>query len=178
MSDSLRYLTRAEYDVKTCGAKNYDWGDARWAYINLVIAQLQKLRLTRADGILEVGCASLPLCTTSDRLDIKDFGVGAVIHDAGKTPWPGSRKYGAVVALQVFEHIQAGRRRAFFNEAIRRAGKAVILSVPYCWTRGTADHLGIDEQWMLDATGRVPETVQITSTVPMRRAVFTYRASQ
>jgi hypothetical protein len=109
----------------------------RWGYYSEAIDMLLRREVAPAD-VLEIGPAMIPLVAGSQvmRLEKPSPHVMAesptYMWDARKTPWPiGDKRYGAVVALQVWEHLD-GRQREAFQE-VKRVSRFAVLSFPYKW---------------------------------------------
>lgn len=162
-------LTREQYET-ACAADPQYLGD-RWRYIQAAGLFLDAAVGAPAMPILEIGPRRCPLVPRATLMDAHDFGVGAVIHDATAAPWPWpDRQFAAVVATQVWEHLQGGQEPAW-QEACRVADH-VILSVPWKW-KSPADHAGIDAARLSEWTGRaVPLGCRLVGT----RMVLWYRA--
>ena len=67
------------------------------------------------------------------------------VWDARRTPWPvGDKRFAAVVALQVWEHLD-GKQPAAFAE-LTRVARFAVLSFPYKWRCPTDPiHHAIDD---------------------------------
>lgn len=145
------------------------WTSARWLYMKAARNMLE----TRTNGrLLEVGAYTIPLAQNSVHMDLWGNGVPATIHDAGIAPWPfATRSLGAVVALQVVEHVED--KRTFFAEA-GRVAPWVCVSLPWRWPHGVEKgHDGIDEQAVANWTGGATPVAQ--QETAGRRMVLLYR---
>jgi len=112
------------------------WKESRWAYTSQVIDKIKTIPRS-INSVLEVGCASMPLCKTSTVMDLRKSFLSTlrnpwVRHDATDTPWPfEDKQFDLFVALQVWEHL-GGKQEQAFSE-VMRISKGAILSFPYLW---------------------------------------------
>lgn len=137
----MNYLNQQSF-LKATAGKVY-W-NGRWEYLSIVISLLRK---HDAKSILELGTNGLKLAEDSDTMELAKHLPATYHHDATVTPWPiADKKYDFFVALQVFEHFDADKKKqvAAFSEAARVA-KNIILSLPYQWQYSDALHNGIDD---------------------------------
>lgn len=144
----------------------------RWVYMK---PAGELVRRVQPERVLEIGPMGARFVPGSDTLDV--VGTPTYRHDATRGPWPmESDAYDLVVALQVFEHLGGGQRRAF-AEALRVAPN-VILSFPYMWTRGAdAIHRGITKKKISRWTHGHAADVEIHVKTPRfkQRLVCLYR---
>ncbi len=151
----MNLITREDYEKIITIEKYYRVGppSERWSYIEIALQWLKEMCPKKT---LEVGAYIFPLDKNGWYIDIMDYsgrlGSRFVRHDARNTPWPFAYKeFDVVISLQVWEHLLGGQKKAFAE--LTRVGKSAILSLPYMWTDGDADHIGIDKrvisEWFL-----------------------------
>jgi len=118
----------------------------RWEYIEIAILMMQGIG---AKDIIEFGASGIPLNSDSIICDYPKFNLDKTpfLTDQGN-PLP-SKCVDAVCALQVWEHLK--NPVAAFAE-VRRISRAAILSVPYEWKHGDAQHQNIDMNRILEWT--------------------------
>jgi hypothetical protein len=124
--------------------------EGRWSYYSKVINMVKEIK---PKTILEIGSNGFPLFHDSIKLEVDKMADAHVYWDITQTPWPFiDKEFDVVIALQVWEHLGNKQREAFIEA--RRVGKNVILSFPYKWKSGDADHLNITKDiikyWTLD----------------------------
>ena len=131
-------MTRKQFD-ELCKLHPYYRG--RWGYYS---AAMTILRREGCREVLEIGPASVPLVPGSQVMQFHKASPHVrtasptYVWDATQTPWPiGDKRYDAVVALQVWEHLQ-GRQQAAFAE-LRRVARFAVLSFPYRWKAAKTD---------------------------------------
>lgn len=165
---SPHFIDEAVFDET---AKYNPYWKGRWAYMSEAIRMLSGLSYERK--LLEIGPYGLPLARNSVRMGLWLQDGDCVRHDASLEPWPFSDgEFGAVVALQVVEHLDD--KRAFFRQAFR-AAPWVLVSLPWKWTSGEADHLGIDDARVLEWTGGV---VPVRSVMEGNRNLLLFSAPE
>src|SRR5688572_10992156 len=104
----------------------------RWGYYSAAMEILKREGYT---NVLEVGPAAVPMVPGSQIMQSPKASPhvrgepATYLWDAGQAPWPiGNKRYDAVVALQVLEHL--GDRQSAFRE-MRRVARFAVLSFPY-----------------------------------------------
>ena len=116
----------------------------RWSYMGPVCQRLAKL----PDGpALELGPYTMPMVPGCDTMDRRDYGgvKPMFLHDATQTPWPiEDDSYDVFVALQVLEHLGDSQTEVW--REVCRVARRAIISIPWHWTKGQADHIGIDRE--------------------------------
>lgn len=153
-------LSKEEFYARATGPYWEQTRDARWEYSSTAIGWVEK---QRAERVLELGCAGLPLFHGSDSMDVAAETQPTFLRDATETPWPVADKaYDVFVALQVFEHL-LGKQQAVFAEVMRTSRQA-ILSFPFKWKdTSQLDHNDIDERviahWTLGVPSRATHIV-------------------
>lgn len=146
----------------------------RWDYYAEAIRLVGELA---PDTALEIGPGPLPLFHDSLRMDIAPGSHPTIVWDAGATPWPmGTQTVDVIISLQCWEHL-AGRQRAAFQEAVRVARRAIILSVPWRWNCTDAQdcHHALDEAVLEGWTGRKFDRLVIVPPHGALRGIFVYR---
>ena len=166
-------VSRADFDVAE--AADAYW-TGRWGYLSRAI--FHGGLGAWFGGVLEVGTGGFPLFRSSARLDLWDRGDTTHVHDARLAPWPfADDAFGAVFALQVFEHLGPDFGVPF-REALR-VGRRLILSVPYRWDCPDDPlHHGLDEDTLAEWFGQVPLRLELldADTVPRLIAVYERQA--
>ena len=81
-----------------------------------------------------------PTRTLVDICDIKYFSSAFIHGDFLTTDVP---NHDIVICLQVIEHIQD--KQAFAAKLLATANKYLLVSIPYKWDIGDAEHDGLDE---------------------------------
>ena len=122
----------------------------RWPYHEAAIRMAMSVN---PHSVLEIGTKGGPAFHDSDTMGLEDSAhIAHITHNCTHIPWPGGN-WDVVMALQVWEHLEGGQRVAM-AEALRRANRAVVLSFPYMWAGGDANHRGITDGtiagWALD----------------------------
>ena len=112
----------------------------RWDYMLVAIKMMEDIG---AADICEAGASGMPLNDDSFLMDYPKF-------DLDKTPYPlKDKSFDCFTALQTWEHLYYPV--AAFDE-VKRISKNCILSVPYKWKHGDAQHQGIDINKILEWT--------------------------
>lgn len=106
----------------------------RWEYMSYVIEEAEKLN---PEKIIEAGASDMPLNDESYLFSYPE-------HDLNKVPYKFNDKhFDLFIALQTWEHL-TNQQEAF--KEVMRISKHAILSFPYKWKHGDAQHRGIDER--------------------------------
>ena len=155
----MDYLTHEKF--KALSTNDY-WknGQYRWDYMSKAIELMQEIDPVR---VCEAGTSGIPLCSDSVLLEYP-------YYDLNFANYPfDSKHFDVFVALQVWEHLK--KPAEAFAEA-RRISKNVILSIPYQWKQGDAQHVGLDDSTVLGWTrGEEPcKTIHIC-----RRKIYLWR---
>ena len=147
----------------------------RWAYSSRAVLLTLRYMPRDGRGILEVGSLGSPLFKGSDSLDYLE---GLSQSQAARLPkptfdldlrtpdpWPiPDKAYGALIALQVWEHLEGSQGRAFLEA--RRVSEVVILSIPYKWpTDKPPGHKGLHEGTLLQWTGLTPTHLEVVDGI-------------
>jgi len=112
----------------------------RWDYYRTARTMLRSLDLR--GRFLEIGALGNPLILNAEQMGLWDRDGDCTRHDAARAPWPyPDRRFALVAALQVVEHLSD--QATYFLEAARVA-EWVLVSLPWQWTRGAPNHIGID----------------------------------
>src|SRR4051812_39486596 len=142
--------------------RQHPYYKGRWGYYS---AAMQILRRVGSPNVLEGGAAAVPLVPGSQVMQrpgasacVRGEHPATYLWDAGQTPWPiGGKRYDAVVALQVMEHL-GDRQAAVFRE-MRRVARFAVLSFPYRWqTPNDPVHHDIDDTTIVRWTLNHPMT--------------------
>ena len=131
----IRAIRRREFKAI---ATAYPYYQGRWRYTSRALLEAARLihrdRLTTA---LELGTPGPSIIHGAEVMDIRGVkespgSVTRTIHDARVSPWPfADKRFGLLIALQVFEHLGDAQREAF--REVRRLSRHAILSVPIDW---------------------------------------------
>lgn len=135
----LKLLTKEEYML--AGKKlapdywNPGFAKKKWGYHQRAIDLIQKLNLTDARRVLEMGTMGIQVVQHSDTLDFADEypfeGKNPTyVHDGKVLPWPISDdRYELFIALRVFQHLAPVQQECFLEA--RRISRYQLLVVPY-----------------------------------------------
>jgi len=170
-----RFITKEDFDRLSVADPAY-YVQEKWTYMAETIKQLQQLTPDqRVGGLLEVGPYKFSISPDALCMDVKDWGIGALIHDAAASPWPIRRLFSSCVALQSIEHFGFGGQEAFFRQAANCVLHRVIVSVPWKQRTGDPVHDGIDEAKVRSWTkGCNPDKIIVRGT----RAVLVFQADK
>jgi SAM-dependent methyltransferase len=131
----MKYMDFDTFQAKVSANDKWRSYRDRWIYHEKAIALIDKLNISRAKAVLEIGTFGAALVTGSDTMDchndhwIMDGYAPKIWHDARILPWPfKDKKYDLVVALRVFHHL-APVQQECFAEA-RRIARNVLLVCP------------------------------------------------
>ena len=131
------WITRDKFldRVKELNSNYWNEGkDYRWEYMSAVIQMGQRLE---AEKIIEAGASDIPLNNESYLFSYPE-------HDLDKVPYKFNDKhFDLFIALQTWEHL-TNQQEAF--KEVMRISKHAILSFPYKWKHGDAQHRDIDER--------------------------------
>lgn len=179
----IRLLT--ENDCNRLIAEGKTYLVNRWrSYYEYTVSFLRDLPVGVFDKpVLEVGPAWVPFVEPSVKMDIRDYGVGAILYDGGNIKWPfEAGQFGLVILSQSLEHLAStmeGRGRSL-AEACRVADNC-LLTLPWEWN-GPADHAGIDQQqltcWMESIRGEITCSVDIPAVHGQARRLVYIQGSR
>jgi hypothetical protein len=149
-------MTREQY-LALCQKHPYYKG--RWGYYSAAADIIKREGFTQ---VLEVGPAAVPLVEGAQLMVYPKASShvkgdpATYLWDAMQTPWPiGAKRYDAVVALQVLEHLGEKQRDAF--KEMRRVARFAVLSFPYRWnTPKDPIHHNIDDTKITRWTMNLP----------------------
>ena len=153
------FLTSTAFLAKVKELNSDYWNEGksyRWEYMSAAISILEEIG---AKQILEAGTSGIPLCNESSVIEYPKF-------DLDKTPYKTDggieipdKIFDAFCALQTWEHLKEPVKA--FTE-VKRISKNCILSVPYNWKHGDAQHQNIDMNRILEWTsGLAPDKTVI-----------------
>ena len=154
----MKFITKRRFQTLVTNDKYWQH---RWKYIDVAISILKTKKF---NSVLELGPYKAPIVSTSDVMDFKShIDVIKFLWDARNTPWPIKDKtYDMFIALQVWEHLYTsatdlsiGYQEQAFSE-VMRISKSALLSFPYKWKHGKANHRGIDKQKISQWTLNIP----------------------
>jgi hypothetical protein len=135
----MEYLTK-EQCLELGEKYKYYKNCCRWEYWSIVIDYLKAIK---PKSCLELGPYVQSLVLDGHTMDKSEEFNPTYLWDATVTPWPVKNKqYDVFVALQVWEHLQ-GKRFKAFREVVRISNWA-ILSFPYRWKTNSL-HRGINK---------------------------------
>lgn len=140
-NQKLNLITRNMYDFKVSNLEGPHWMGAgkRWSYHAQAAKWIDKLKLSDANKILEIGCMGVQVVQDSITMDYdaaknnKDWITNGFkstyIHDAKNMPWPFEKKrFDMVIALRVLHHLVPKQKEVFLE--IKKVSKKLILVVP------------------------------------------------
>jgi hypothetical protein len=154
---STSFLTR----VKELNSDYWNEGKSyRWEYMVVAIRMLEEIG---AENIIEAGSSGIPLCNNSFLFDYPVYDLDKIPYKIKFSPdMVGTipdKTFDAFCALQTWEHLK-NPVDAFAE--VKRISRAAILSVPYKWKHGDAQHQNIDMNRILEWTsGLAPDKTVI-----------------
>lgn len=153
------YLTKEIFLERCSKLDKHYWREGsayRWDYMSHVISML---KIMGAKNICEAGTYYMPLNDKSWLLELEEkhlVNSRGMIQDLNSIPFSGhdlfemDKPFDCFVALQVWEHLE--NQTEAFNH-VCEISKNVILSFPYLWNHGDAQHRGIDNKKIAEWTG-------------------------
>ena len=161
------FLTSTAFLARVKELNSDYWNEGasyRWEYMAEAIRMLEEIGGVKT---CEAGASGIPLNSESFLMDSPHYDLDItpykcrVNHDDGRyeiVPIE-DNFFQAFVALQVWEHLK--NPVAAFSE-VKRISRAAILSVPYKWKHGDAQHQNIDMNKILEWTsGLAPDKTVI-----------------
>ena len=164
----MQFIT--ENDFRSAAGDDSYYDPSRWDLYAEVIRILKNIPCQR---ILEIGPYKMPLVPNADTMDIRAELSPTIVHDAGEAPWPvADKSYDAVVALQVWEHLE-GRQVEAFRE-VQRTARHAVLSFPYLWNNPSyPSHHNITDEIIEDWTDmQPPQDVILIATSPACKRII------